>query len=454
VLDPLREEGEALGLEIKTIRTVQRSVLEGMCTRGVACGAWDAPTWVAVAARAGSFRPNVLAVAYDFGRLSGEQILAAGVHPTHLARRLFGQPTLDGEVMRVRNHLQAVGYGWAALDDNTLSSTLANLFIQVGQAKLEALTLEVIQAAHHAAPVASDRRSSLYRLAHALHGMGLLPHGITHRVYTSVATENIDPECAAWCARWRATTTLAPKTVENVHYGMLRAGRWLAREYPNVRGPEGWTYEVALACVAAVNRAVIGDHVTSAACLGGRRGAPLSPRSKPRLLGTLRIFLRDCQEWGWCARHFDPSRALATPRSIKALIAPDPRVLADDVWAKLLWAGLQLQENDLPCSDRGVATTGRTRLTYPIELVKATAIAWLFAGLRSDELVRLRVGCIRWQHPDGGPGAAVAHEPGDGATCPLDVPTHKTGTSYTKPVDPLVGEAVAVWEVVGRYSRC
>src|SRR6266852_4487917 len=85
-------------------------------------------------------------------------------------------------------------------------------------------------------------------------------------------------------------------------------------------------------------------------------------------------------------------------------------------------------------------------LTYPIELVKAIAIAWLFAGLRSDELVRLRVGCIRWQHSDGGPNAATTHQPGDAATCLLDVSTHKTGTSYTKPVDPLVGEAIANWE--------
>ena len=143
---------------------------------------------------------------------------------------------------------------------------------------------------------------------------------------------------------------------------------------------------------------------------------------------------------------FDPMRVLATPRSVRALIGPNPRLLADDVWAKLLWAGLQLQEADLPNSDTGITRVGRGRLTYPIELVKAIAIVWLFAGLRSDELVRLRVGCIRWQQPGGAPSAASAHIPGDNATCLLDVPTHKTGTSFTKPVDSLVGESIAVWE--------
>ena len=34
---------------------------------------------------------------------------------------------------------------------------------------------------------------------------------------------------------------------------------------------------------------------------------------------------------------------------------------------------------------------------YPLELVRAVALLWLFAGLRVDEIVRLRVGAIRWQ---------------------------------------------------------
>ena len=64
---------------------------------------------------------------------------------------------------------------------------------------------------------------------------------------------------------------------------------------------------------------------------------------------------------------------------------------------------------------------------YPIELVRAITVTWLFSGLRSDEIARLRLGCIRWQHQD-------APIPGDSdrvlardAVCLLDVPPHKTG---------------------------
>ncbi|MFD7258900.1 tyrosine-type recombinase/integrase [Streptomyces sp. NPDC059874] len=70
------------------------------------------------------------------------------------------------------------------------------------------------------------------------------------------------------------------------------------------------------------------------------------------------------------------------------------------------------------------------------------------AGQRSDEVARLRVGCIRWQH-DGLPipgdsGEVLARD----AVCLLDVPTHKTGTAFTKPVDPLLGQAIEAWRAV------
>jgi len=86
---------------------------------------------------------------------------------------------------------------------------------------------------------------------------------------------------------------------------------------------------------------------------------------------------------------------------------------------------------------------------HPIELLKALALTWLFGGLRSDEIVRLRVGCIRWQREDVAiPGDTDGETLGKDAVCLLDVPVHKTGTAFTKPVDPLVGHAIAAWEVV------
>ena len=159
-----------------------------------------------------------------------------------------------------------------------------------------------------------------------------------------------------------------------------------------------------------------------------------------------RIFFRDLQEWEWIPRRFDVATALRTPRSINALLGPDPRVIADDIWAKLMWAGLNLTHDDRPSGDT------RSR---PMELLRAITLTWLFAGQRSDEIVRLRMGCIRWQHegmPIHGDSAEILA--GD-TVCLLDVPTHKTGTAFTKPVDPLVGQAIEAWQAVRPSSlRC
>jgi hypothetical protein len=63
-----------------------------------------------------------------------------------------------------------------------------------------------------------------------------------------------------------------------------------------------------------------------------------------------------------------------------------------------------------------------------------------------DEISRLRAGCVRWQH-DGLP------IPGDSreilaadAVCLLDIPVNKTGTAFTKPVDPIIGQAIEAWQ--------
>ena len=88
------------------------------------------------------------------------------------------------------------------------------------------------------------------------------------------------------------------------------------------------------------------------------------------------------------------------------------------------------------------------RVYYPIGLIRAVTLTWLFSGLRSDEITRLRVGCIRWQH-DGPPIPGDARDVlADDAVCLLDVPVHKTGTAFTKPVDPLLGQAIDAWQTL------
>src|ERR1022692_3039538 len=91
-----------------------------------------------------------------------------------------------------------------------------------------------------------------------------------------------------------------------------------------------------------------------------------------RRISILRIFFRDLQEWELIPRRFDPMRSMTTPKSLLALIGPNPRAIADDVWAKLIWAGLNLTAEDLP--KRGPFRRKPLESSYPVELCKALAV--------------------------------------------------------------------------------
>ena len=81
-------------------------------------------------------------------------------------------------------------------------------------------------------------------------------------------------------------------------------------------------------------------------------------------------------------------------------------------------------------------------------MIRAITLTWLFSGQRSDEIARLRIGCVRWQH-DGTPIASDSDQVlARDVVCLLDVPTHKTGTAFTKPVDPLLGKAIEAWQAI------
>lgn len=109
VLDRLVLAGDALRLDERSIRWVQRAVLRSVHERHTACGSWSPEDSIAVAQTARIFRGNVIAVACWLGQLPTEQIRSAGIRPTDLARRLFGRLQFEGEVERIRAHLRGVG---------------------------------------------------------------------------------------------------------------------------------------------------------------------------------------------------------------------------------------------------------------------------------------------------------------------------------------------------------
>jgi hypothetical protein len=201
--------------------------------------------------------------------------------------------------------------------------------------------------------------------------------------------DGTSPQWAAWIERWHATSPLSPRVRATIRTIMTKAGRCLAAEHSQITEPGQWTRQTCAAWVAAVDRMAVGDYVQRHDHIQARAGQPILPCSEAHILGATRTFFGDLQEWEWIGRRFDPARALAVSRTVNALIGTDPRVIADDVWAELLWAGLNLEPADLPGNSAGT--------WYSMELIRAITFTLLFAGLRSDEIHRLRVGRIRWQ---------------------------------------------------------
>jgi integrase len=250
------------------------------------------------------------------------------------------------------------------------------------------------------------------------------------------------PEWLEWALRWRCLSTHEPSTIRGMFSTILVAGRWAAEKHPEKIGPDKWTRDMAAEYVADTMTATMGQWA-GANRNRTRWGQPLSAVGKAQRMDSLRSFFGDLIEWEWIHAHFDPKRVLSLPLSIRAQIGPNPRIIDDVAWAKLMAAGVTLNAEDLNGYGTPAARqVGHRDTYYPIEMVRALVAVWLFGGCRIDEIRRLEVDCI------------VSDEGTDEKTgtrypiCLLRVPQNKTSGPLNKPVDPVVGQVVDAWKLV------
>lgn len=351
-----------------------------------------------------------------------------------MTSRLFGRARIQAAIKQVVDLVLSWGYGRGrAL---TIQWALCQVLLANKSPRLQDITVDLLEAERQLAT--RDGRSHFLVLSRALAGLGIISHPLLHPMKAASdrpqgdARMGVSPEWVEWVERWRATCTFQPGTRRRHYHMLLKAGRWVTAVHPECVSPARWTRQLAAEWVATVCRMTIGEWTQRNRRDQKRFGKPLSAKARAHHLSSLSTFFRDIQEWEWIPRRFDQRRCFGAPRSLRALISPNPRILADDVWAKLLWAGLNLTEVDLTRSFKS------TKHYYPVAMVKALAMVWLFGGLRVDEIWRLRIGCTREQW-NKSPEVSEA-------ICNLDVPVNKTSRAFTKPVDQIVGEVVRAWE--------
>lgn len=387
-------------------------------------------------------RHQIIALAYllcDFddlwsiGRLSWPSIAA----------KIFSSNALADSYQSVMAELLDCGYTETG---NTVAvkCAVAGVFLKARTCNLHKIRREILLELHQSAKAKITQRG-LVLLSEVLCRADIIKWSISRvdmTIYREIKHKtviiDVSPAWADMAERWFNTSTLQHSSRVGTLYAVLRAGRWFASISPDASAPEDWNRQTCIDYISHVLRWSVGDYSTPRASIAPLIGKPLGARTRECLLKHLRTFFNELQEWEWLPRRFDAARALATPASVRRLIGPDPRIVSDDIWAKLLWAGLNITEDDWRKKNRieGLANT----VVYPLEMLKAVALVWLFSGLRNDEIRRLRLGCIRWEN-----NSETEFEKADQKTCLLDVPVNKTNVAFTKPVDAVLGVAIDKW---------
>ncbi len=356
-----------------------------------------------------------------------------------LAIKIFGRELVDQSIDRVQVELKRLGYtGYFHLE---VQNALCELFLVNRSAELVTLTAGSLEHLR-SQECAYGLKQATFMLSHAFVAMGIMssplaPYACSSKPRRCVDFSSIDPEWLSWCMRWYEASTLRPSTKRSVRCRLRVVGRWLQKVHPEVSRPDQWTRQLASEYVAATGLLRVGELVDDR-----QRTYPdrlLSISSRLGHLSALRCFFTDLLLWELVPRRFDPRQTFRFPRSLALLRSPNPRIIAEDIWAKLLWAGLNLEHADLPRSKNSLSQAALPR--YPLAMMKALAIVWLFAGLRKDEIARLRIGCVRQQTRGAGPQSKEV-----ATVCLLDVPANKTSGAYTKPVHGAVRETIEAWQ--------
>jgi integrase len=460
LLRPIHDVLDLTSAPVKVRRDALRILWMEMHRRYTSFWGWTLTDWIDVVGSDGKTyrnhchvppdcRQQLMAIGYILYCLSDFTVFGQ-CNLRSLAHKVFGEERVRSTLQRVRSELLRWGYGTNRATVYIARVLYAALLMNRSP-YLEDLSREVLETLQQGNLPAYLKREVVL-ISRVLTALGIIDKPLSPALSTGEPAANHDAlsdrlsAWSEWSQRWSNTSTLAPGTRKGNYYRLLLVGRWLTKVHPDVTTPDQWTRELAAEYVAVVERMTIGQWAETSRMPAKKIGNPISARTKNAQLAALRNFFHYCQEWGWITRRFDPRRCFATPRSIPALIALDPRIIADDVWAKLLWSGLNLTQDDLPAHVYGKGSS-RCESFYPLTMIRAMVLVWLFAGLRSDEFRRLRVGCVRWQREDTRVPGTDEVLPKD-AICWLDVSAHKTGKAFTKAVDRLVGEAIAEWELV------
>jgi len=435
LLRPLQDIADRSGTSDRLVRIILPAVLAEIHRAGQPCWLWGSEKWLTLCQQHRSGRPLIAALAFHLGPFTSPLSLPHHGAPSLYACAIYGREFFTQELNRLTDTLVSLGYK-RQNQKNHLSALLGILMMMNGNPQLESFTTDLLWRAqkYHDRGIAR----TVGRVSYALAAMGIIKSPVRMRNYQEwheKPTDNIAQPWVACCRRWRETSVLHPRSRESQYSFILRCGLWLAREHPEIREPSDWTMATCASFIAAVGRMKV-DELSLGTARGVRRssrsGEPMLPNSRAGFVYAVRRFMIDYENWGWGRLKFSPSRHLSTPDTPLFRQGVNPRVIDDPVWLKLVWASLNLRQENL-----------LSEIYYPLSMLQALAVIWTHAGLRQNELMRLTAGCIIPQTED------INRDDGStipaGTLCYLSVPAGKTSKAFVKPVSAVVKKYVDIW---------
>ena len=411
--------------------------------------------------RCRGLRTYLVDVAYLLGGYSdfGVWWTATTLYP--MARVIFGADVLARQIGRIDAVLAREGYATGHSSLKQRHQAIALLLLLNRSPWLDQLSWQVLD---RAAEMALPHPASVVRgkVAMALVTLGILAprvHPEDRDRFPPGPRDGVPDEWYAWYLAWRATGSrgLARRVAHNYGSYILYTGRWLAARHPGLVSPEQWTEETALALRAAVleetNTIFVSSQGADDLQRRGLLGRRLSHEAISQFLAALRRFFRDVQTKAHSVgsrppsrlpRAFDPREALATPADIqKALEGSEPRDIAPAIWQRLAIQAARLTREDL-----GPAPY------WPFSAVQAMALLWVSTARRPNELLRLRVDCVReqWEpqmrDEDGDPlpsGGDIVGEDRGTKVAYLHIPSSKYSGPAWVWIPQYTAEALARW---------
>jgi integrase len=390
-------------------------------------------------------------------------LLIAGDHfsPSKLARMVFGDKLVSEQNLRVATIIfgtEGFGYSGTMRQEKLLSAVVTLVMLVNRNPSIDVITVESLHAAKQLLS-SQGYRDTLRRVIRALVYLKIVGEETPTNVFSRASeatmwwryTEpDVDPQRLAWL---QAYITQSSRYEENTRkkefYHLIMAGRWLKKYHPPISIPEQWDEVLAHEYVTWVCNAMKGELVSDWAQVHGwPDGAdePLQAQTIAHRLGTVRRFFKALHRRSYridgsqAPRPFfswNPDEVLATPENIKRQLVPNPRNLNHAWWHKLTWAAASLSVKDLP-SPRA--------LLFPLAYYRAAGLLWVTGARRSDEIRRLKVGCVsREWAPEMRDEDGNQVEPEEDL-CYLRVPVGKHQGAFWAPIPSYTADAIEAWE--------